>query len=159
LANELVYKVYLLQEESIRRLYQQRLAKNLSEYPRASTIDKEWENIQIAIKKAANEAIGTKKKYRRKKGLRIWNEEIKNVIENKRTAYQKYLQNPSEENFETYKIKRNIAKIIVSKAHKESWDTFISRIKSDNYGEQSMAYKVLKHLNRTNKDTIEISNI
>jgi len=57
--------VYLLQEESIRRLYQQRLAKNLSEYPRATTIDNEWKNIKIAIKKAANEAIGTKK------GLRI----------------------------------------------------------------------------------------
>jgi len=83
LANEFVYIVYLLQEESIRRLYQQRLAKNLSEYLRASKIDKEWENIKIIIKKAANEAIGTKKKYRRKKGLRIWNEEIKNAIENK----------------------------------------------------------------------------
>jgi len=34
-------------------------------------------------KKAANEAIGAKKKYRRKKGPRIWNEEIKNAIENK----------------------------------------------------------------------------
>ena len=44
-----------------------------------------------------------KKKYRRKKGLRIWNEEIKNAIEDKRRAYQKYLQNPSEENVETYK--------------------------------------------------------
>jgi hypothetical protein len=44
-------------------------------------------------KKVANEAVGTKKKYRRKKCLRIWNEEIKNVIANKRTAYQRYLQN------------------------------------------------------------------
>ena len=121
--------------------------KYLSEYPRVSTIDKEWENIKISIKKAANEAIGTKKKYRRKKGLRIWNEEIKNAIENKRTAYQKYLQNPSEETFETYKTKRNIAKTMVSKTHKESWDRFISRIESDIFGEQSMAYKVLKHLN------------
>jgi hypothetical protein len=51
LANELVYKIYLLQEGSIRRLYQRRLAKNLSEYPRSSTIDKEWENIKMAIKK------------------------------------------------------------------------------------------------------------
>ena len=110
-------------------------------------------------KKAANEAIGTKTKYRRKKGLRIWNEEIRNVIANKRTAYQIYLQNPSEENFETYKIRRNIAKTIVSKTHKESWDRFISRIETDIFGEQSMAYKVLKHLNRTNKDTIEINNI
>jgi hypothetical protein len=38
------------------------------------------------MKKAANEAIGTKKKYRRKRGLGIWNEEIKNAIENKRTG-------------------------------------------------------------------------
>jgi hypothetical protein len=83
LANGHVYKIYLLQEESIQRLYQQTLARNLSEYPRASTIDKKWENIKIAIKKAANEVIGTKKIYRRKKGLRIWNEEIKNAIENK----------------------------------------------------------------------------
>ena len=150
MTNELVYKVYLLQEESIRRLYQQRLAKNLREYPRASTIEKEWENMKIATEKAANEATGTKKKYRRKKGLRIWNEEIKYAIENKRAAYQKYLQNPSEENFETYKIKRNIAKTIVSKTHKESWDRFISRTETDIFGEQSMAYKVLKHLNRTN---------
>jgi len=109
--------------------------------------------------KAANEAIGTKKKYRRKKGLRIWNEEIKNAIENKGKAYQKYLQYPNEENFEIYKIKRNIAKTIVSKTHKESWDRFISGIESDIFGEQSMAYKVLKHLNRTNEDTIEINNI
>jgi hypothetical protein len=77
--------MYLLQEETI-RMYQQRLAKNLSEYPRASAIDKGCENIKMAIKMAANEVIGAKKKYRRKKGLRIWNEEIKNAIENKRTA-------------------------------------------------------------------------
>ena len=99
-------------------------------------------------KKAANE--GTKKKYRRKRGLKIWNEEIKNAIKNKRTTYLKYLQKPSEENFETYKIKKNIAKIIASKTHKESWDRFISRIEFDIFGEQSMASKVLKHLNRTN---------
>jgi len=103
----------------------------------------------MAIKKVANEAIGTKKKYRRKKGLRIWNEEIKDAIENKRTTYQKYLQNPSEENFETYKIKRKTAKTVVSKTHKEFLDRFISRIESDIFGEQSKAYKVLKpHWNK-----------
>jgi hypothetical protein len=53
----------------------------------------------------------------------------------------------------------NIAKTIVSRTHKESWDIFISRIDTDIFGEQNMTYKVLKHLNRTNKDNIEISNI
>ena len=113
----------------------------------------------MSIKKAANEAIGTKKKYRRKKGLRIWNEEIKNAIENKRTGCQKYLQNLSEKNLETYQIKRNMAKTVVSKTHKESWDRFICRIEAGIFGEKSLAYKVLKHLNQTNKDTIEINNI
>jgi hypothetical protein len=46
------------------------------------------------VKKAANEAIGTKKKYKRKKGLRISNEEIKNAIEKKRTAYQNTYKTP-----------------------------------------------------------------
>ena len=59
--------MYLLQEESTWRLYQQRLAKNLSKYHRASTIDKESENIKIAIKKAANEVIGTKKNIEERK--------------------------------------------------------------------------------------------
>ena len=52
-----------------------------------------------------------------------------------------------------------MAKTIVSKTHKESWDRFICRIESDISGEQNMAYRVLKHLNQTNKDTIEINNI
>ena len=36
------------------------------EYPRASTIDKEWENIEFA-KKAANEAIGKRKNIEERK--------------------------------------------------------------------------------------------
>jgi len=56
-------------------------------------------------------------------------------------------------------MKRNTAKTIFSKTHRESWDRFISRIEADIFGEQSMAYKALKHLNQTSKDTIEINNI
>jgi PHP family Zn ribbon phosphoesterase len=85
-------------------------------------------------KNDSQQSNSKKGKNRRKKGIRIRKEEIKNAIENKRTAYQKYLQNPSEENLETYKIKRNITKTIVSKTHKECWDRFISRIESDIFG-------------------------
>jgi hypothetical protein len=68
LANGFVYKIYLLQEGSIQGLYKKkRLAKNLSECPEDSTIDKEWENIKSAIKKAANEALGTKKNIEERK--------------------------------------------------------------------------------------------
>jgi hypothetical protein len=56
-------------------------------------------------------------------------------------------------------MKRNMVKTIVSKTHKESWDRFICRIEAGIFGEHSMAYKVLTHLSRTNKDSIEINNI
>jgi ribosomal protein L14 len=42
------------------------------------------------MKKAANDAIRTNKKYRRNKGIRIWNEENSNAIAKKQTAYQIY---------------------------------------------------------------------
>jgi hypothetical protein len=66
---------------------------------------------------------------------------------------------PTRKNFETYKIKRNTANKMVSKTHKESWDRFISRIETDIFGKQNVACKVLKHLNRTDRDTIEINTI
>jgi len=48
----------------------------------------------VAINNAANEAIGTKITYRRRKGLRIWNEEIKNAIENKANSLPKITTKP-----------------------------------------------------------------
>lgn len=51
----------------------------------------------MAIHKAAGEALGKRKKNCRKKGLRIWNEEIKNAIKDKQKAYDNYLaQNTPE---------------------------------------------------------------
>ena len=62
-------------------------------------------------------------------------------------------------NLEKYKIRRNMSKTIVIKTLEESWDRFICRTEADSFGEQSMAYNALKHLNRTNENTIEINNI
>jgi hypothetical protein len=52
-----------------------------------------------------------------------------------------------------------MAKTVVSKTHKESWYWFLCRIEADIFGEQSMASRVLKHLNQTNKNTVEINDM
>jgi hypothetical protein len=52
-----------------------------------------------------------------------------------------------------------MAKTIVYKTYKESWDRSICRLEADIFDEQIMTYEELKHLHRTNKDTIEINNI
>jgi len=48
--------------------------------------------IKEAITKAAEESIGYKK-WKNRKRLRTWNEEIQRAIEEKKASYRKYLQN------------------------------------------------------------------
>jgi len=51
-------------------------------------IEKEWKNLQNIIKSAANESLGTIKKRNRRKYLKIWDDQIKQLIETKKTSYK-----------------------------------------------------------------------
>ena len=64
---EEVYKVHLLQDESIRTLYQNRLNEQLSQIPSTENINEEWTNIKQDIAQAAYEALGKKQNHRKKK--------------------------------------------------------------------------------------------
>jgi hypothetical protein len=43
-------------------------------------IETEWENIKTVINTAANESLGKCTLFSRKKKLKIWDEEIKQII-------------------------------------------------------------------------------
>ncbi|XP_039280839.1 uncharacterized protein LOC111056792 [Nilaparvata lugens] len=153
------YKVYLLQTESVRNLYQTRLTQKLSMRPTASSVEEEWNIVRDTLKDVAYETLGTQKLKKRKKGLKIWNEEISEAIRNKKKAYKQLLQSPTDQAKQNYRIKRNIAKTIVRKAHEDSWDRFISGIEDDLHGRQEVAYKLIKHLNSDVKEMAKIENI
>jgi len=84
------FKVHLLEQESIRTLYRNRLIGKLT--PLTGEIDADWWKIKEAITKAAEESLGYKK-WKNRKWLRTWNDEIQLTIEEKKTSYRKYLQN------------------------------------------------------------------
>ena len=46
------------------------------------------ENLQNILKSAANECLGTIKRRNRKKCLKIWDEQIKYLIETKKKSYK-----------------------------------------------------------------------
>jgi len=48
-----------------------------------------WLKIKEAITKAAEESIGYKK-WKNRRWLRMWNEEIQRAIEEKKFSYRKY---------------------------------------------------------------------
>jgi len=79
----------LLTDESIRWLYTQRV-KLLLNNSKENEIDieKEWKNLQNILKSAANESLGTIKGRNRRKYLRIWDDQIKQLIETKKKSYK-----------------------------------------------------------------------
>lgn len=153
------FKVHLLQEESIRNLYQQRLTRELQMVETKDNIEEEWSRLKSAILKIANEVLGKSKTSNRKRGLKIWNTEIANSIKEKQDAYKSYLQTRTDEAWEIYKQKRNKTKNLIKRSHSESWERFIASIEHDIHGRQNVAFKLMKHMNKAEKDTASINII
>jgi hypothetical protein len=51
-------------------------------------IENEWQNLQNILKSAANESLGTTKRRNRRKYLKIWDDQIKQLIETKKKSYK-----------------------------------------------------------------------
>jgi hypothetical protein len=47
-------------------------------------IEKEWKTVQNILKSAANESLGTIKRRNWRKHLKIWDDQIKQLIETKK---------------------------------------------------------------------------
>jgi len=94
------FKVHLLEQESKRTAYRNRLKGKLT--PFTGEIGTDWLKIKETITKAAEESIGYKK-WKKRKWLRTWNNEIQLAIEEKKASYRKYLQNKTVENYIEYK--------------------------------------------------------
>jgi hypothetical protein len=116
-------------------------------------------NIKETIEKTAREVLGKREKIMKKKGLKIWNDEIAAAIKGKKEAYNILLQTKTEEENSIYKLKRNTAKTIVNKTHQESWERFIAMIETDIHGRQTLAYKVMRYSNNVERDTEKLDII
>jgi len=81
------------------------------------------------------------------------------LIENKKKAYLQYLTTCSETDKLEYKRLVAIVKRETRKIKRQCWETFVSRIEHDLHGRQINAYKIIKNLNRTEKDNLQLNPI
>jgi len=127
--------------------------------PCSLNIDVEWQTLKNTPQKAANEALGKRKKRRHKRLLILWNEDIKNLIENKKKAYLRYLTTRSE--IDKLECKRLVATVKreTRKIKRQCWETFVSRIEHDLHGRQINAYKIIRNVNRIEKDYLRLNPI
>jgi hypothetical protein len=60
--NEEVFRVHLLEDPSIKLLYQRRLEQNLIHSPCSLDINKEWQALRKTLQQAVSEALGKGKR-------------------------------------------------------------------------------------------------
>jgi len=119
--------------------------------PCSLNIDVERRTLNNTLQQAANEALGKRKKSRHKSRLNLCNEDIKNLIENKKKTYLRYVTTGSEtDKLECKRLVANL-KRETRKIKRQCWETFVSRIERDLHGRQINAYKIIRNLNRTEK--------
>lgn len=156
---EEIFRVHLLEDTSIKFLYRRRLEQKLTHSACSLNINEEWTNLKNILLQAANEALGKRKKRKNKRHLIIWNDKIKDLIENKKKAYLKYLSSHSEIDKIEYKRLTAMVKRETRNINRQCWETFISRIEHDLHGPQLNAYKIIKNLNKTEKDNLKFNPI
>ena len=87
------------------------------------------------------------------------NEYIKNLIEKKKKIYLRYLTTRSETDKLVYKRLVAIVKRETRKIKRQYWETFVSRIEHDLYGRHINAFKIIRNVNRTEKDNLRLNTI
>jgi hypothetical protein len=58
-----------------------------------------------------------------------------------------------------YKMIRAVVKRETRRLNRNSWDTHISNIEHDLHGRQETAYKIVRELNKTERDRIQLNPI
>ena len=108
--------------------------------------------IKEAITKAAEEIIGYKK-WKNRKWLRTWNDEIQFPIEEKKASNRKYLQNKTVEHYIEYKKHRAIVRKTTRRQRRDDWDKFVKTMERDITGTQRDVTGTQRDVTGTQRDT------
>ena len=98
-------------------------------------------------------------KRRHRRRLILWNDDIKNLIENKKKGYLRYLTTRSDTDKIEYKRLVAMVKTKTIKIKRECCETFVSRIEHDLHARQINGYKIIRNPKRTEKDNLYLNPI
>lgn len=151
ISQEVKFNLHLLQDESIRQLYQKRLDQKLNEF-RFTSLEETYQHVKECIKEAALEALGEKTSN---KGKYNWDfsEATKEVIKEKKQRYSKWLSTKTEDDYKAYREKDREVKRLTTKEKNEQWQTTCSDIEQHLGGAKSSeSWNVIKSLKTNRKE-------
>jgi len=95
------------------------------------------------------------KKRNKRKYLKIWDDQIKQLIETKKISYKNGWIQRLEDKLE-YNRTTALAKREVRRRQRLSWDKFVTHLEHETYRTQLKVYKILKQISKDVKETARI---
>lgn len=146
-----VIKVEELQKREKRVEYEERI---YGEWERvkdsqAQDVEEEWGKFKKSILSVAREVCGVRKVGGGvRKGAEWWNEECRVAVEEKKSAYGRWLQVRDEDGYERYKEKRSRARRVIREAKREADVRWGERLSRDVQENGKMLWKEVKRLKK-----------
>ncbi|CAF1534892.1 unnamed protein product [Adineta ricciae] len=121
----------------------------------------EWLLFRTAILGAAADTCGVKRigSTNGQKRTAWWTEEIRKVVNQKKAAYKKWIQQPTSNNWQNYKQIRENVKKVVSEAKTKSWEDFGHQMESNYHTASKVFWQTIRRLRKGGlKQTRSIKN-
>ncbi|XP_030765674.1 uncharacterized protein LOC115889741 [Sitophilus oryzae] len=155
------YKVNLLEDDSIKYLYQRRIKHHLQKEQPKHTIEEEHTRITQAVHQAMQEAVGYKEQI---KNQPIWmTDKLEEKISEKKLNYNNWLGNPTDENWLAYKKLQKEVRQQVTEEKNSMWERKCNDIETYIGGFRSTeAWRTLKGMKANTRErwtgTISLSD-
>ncbi|CAF3333272.1 unnamed protein product [Rotaria sp. Silwood2] len=113
-------------------------------------MESEWLLFRKTIIDAAAETCGLKRigLVNGQKKTAWWTEEIRKIINKKKTAYRNWLQQQTSENWHNYKQIRDNAKKMVREAKAKSWENFGHQMESNYHTATKVFWQTIRRLHK-----------
>jgi hypothetical protein len=114
------------------------------------------EKLTRVLTQAAMESLGMKNKWCQKKKLRKWNNNLTQIINDKRVAFMTYLSTETQADKIEYDRCRTTAKTVVCQNRCDTWNNFVEH---DIRKPKPTAYKMIRILNNDIVEHVKINPI
>lgn len=152
------YKIELLREESIKKLYQNRLEMQLDGNIVERSPEEIYEHLKSSIHIAANEALGIEQRSKYKK--ETFSAELEEKIKIKKERYNEWLKDKTQNSRQKYVEYRRQVKEQVKKEKNDYWDNVCRNINNTiGFNRSKEAWRVIRNLRQETKNTTNITLI
>lgn len=136
-------KVWKLKDKNVQEEFQERLKQQIP-VTEVGSVEEEWANFKKAFVSTEESVCGRTSTRVKEKETPWWNEEVRKVVREKKTAWREWNRDRTEESKWKYLNSKRRCKKVVEEEKKKSWEEFAQKMEGDVSGSKRMLYGLIR---------------